>query len=174
MQNQDKKCHQGGKCHYGRKCNINVYHLVQRKIKTTTKYRGDEIYIHAINSASQDRNCSIERKMIRRQPGLILKQTGNQASPFSHAMNTLDFWFESKSNLSSKICFTFTSVLRTRSRGHLWVSYPHGYYFFGFDFLQTRSYLLYPLITFECLKFILNRSHIVRSFVTFVKIYRRI
>jgi len=88
------------------------------------------------------------------------------SSPCSHTMSTLDFWFESKSNLSSKICFTFTSVLRTC--GHLWVRHPHGYYFFGFDFLQTRSYRLYPLIIFEYLMFILNLSHVVRIFVTFV------
>ena len=61
----------------------------------------------------------------------------------------------------------------TKSHGHHRECYPHRYYFFGFGFLETRSCcpFKYTLVIFECLKFIRNLSHGVRSFVTFIKTY---
>ena len=61
----------------------------------------------------------------------------------------------------------------TKSHVHHRECYPHRYYFFGFGFLETRSCCpyKYPLVIFECLKFIRNLSHGVHSFVTFIKTY---
>ena len=57
MQHQDRKCHQGRLLHQ-------CVSLSAKKNEKEQNRRGDEIKLKAINPESQDRNCSIEVKMI--------------------------------------------------------------------------------------------------------------
>ena len=131
--------------------------------------KGQNTEVIKFNSRQLIHCLKIENAALKWTTWVNSKTDGSPRSwPCSHAMSTLDHWFETQVLRYVSVSFLYW----TRSHDHLRECYRHGYYFFGFTFLETRSCRLQdPLMIFECLRFIRNLSHGVRSLVTFIKTY---
>ena len=117
-----------------------VYHSVQRKVKKDKIQRWWNL-AQGNNPLSEDWKCSIEVHYLK--VARVYSETDGlrRSQPCSHAMSSLrvDHWFETQVQFFSYDIVLVLFLHLTRSHGHLRECYWHGYYFFGFRFLETRS-----------------------------------